>query len=720
VNEIPAAAVIGRGMNKRIPTFLLGLVLVAGPGLAAPQKQTSPVPKPKTEQKRAVVDVKGLDQIYQDFLTLVTYIISPKEREVFLELPDNRDRDIFIEDFWRLRDPTPGTPANEYKDEILKRFEHVNKYFRAGRPGWMTDRGRIWMILGEPASYDRYPGTSGIIPCEVWYYYTDGTKNLPTHFGLIFYMKRGFGEYRLYDPFVDGPKSLLEPMASLRTIDPDDYETIHDTIQKFAPALGNISISLIPGEFGYGFAPTSRSTELLAGITQSPYKGLNPTYATHFFDYKGLVSTEYLTNYMESDGLVIVIRDPGLDQSFVHFAVVPQKLSVDFYEPKDQYFCNFRLDVSLRRGEAVIFQYSKEFPITFPSAEKERYSQNGIALEDTFPVCEGQYKLAVLVTNPISKEFTVFERSINVPKAGGSPSLNGPFLGYKFRTYPEDVLIPFKMLGRKLVVDPKMTFAAGDEIDVLFSVADLPSGLWQNGDVEMEVKGQTQARVVKTYTVHLADSPYHKVLSLTPTIPGSDLAPDYYELTLRLLGSERKVLDEKSAQFVVTAEKAIAHPIANAKGFSLANRFYLHYQLARQYDKLGQNDQAQAEYAQGFSGNPNYKEGVSEYARFLLRVHKFDEALTVVDSLKAVEQGRYDYFLIKGLATMGKEDYAAAVNDLLAANRIYNSDTVLLNALGSCFLKLGQKEQALNAFQASLKLNNEQPDIRKIVEGLIK
>ena len=186
------------------------------------------------------------------------------------------------------------------------------------------------------------------------------------------------------------------------------------------------------------------------------------------------------------------------------------------------------------------------------------------------------------------------------------------------------------------------------------------------------------------------------------------------------MGPAKTVLDEKSAQFVVLAEKAIAHPIANAKGFSLANRFYLHYQLARQYDKLGHQRPGRGRVRQGFARNPDYKEGVMEYARFLLRVRKFDEAMTVVESLKGVEKGRYDYFLIRGLATMGKGDHSAAVNDLLAANQIYNSDTVLLNALGTCFLKLGQKEQALNAFQASLKLNDKQEDIQKIVEGLAK
>ncbi len=427
-----------------------------------------------------------------------------------------------------------------------------------------------------------------------------------------------------------------------------------------------------------------------------------------------------MTNYVENDSLATVIRDPGLDLPFVHFSVVPQKLSVDYYDAKDQYYCNFKVDVSLRRDEAVVFQYSKDFALYFPAADMERIRQNGIALEDAFPVSEGQYKLTVLVQNVGAKEFTVMERSISVPKAGGPPSLNGPFLGYKLRTFPPDVLIPFKTLDRKLVVDPKMAFGSGDEINVMFSVVDLPRDLWQGGEVEMSLKGLSKTPIVRTFSVRLAESPYNKVLSLTPNLPTAGLIPDYYELTLRLLGPDKNVLDEKSAQFLISGEKALAHPIANSKGFSLANEFYIYYQLARQYDKLNNNDQAEANFDKGYRKNPGYKEGVSEYARFLLKVGKYDDALTIVDGLRDFEKGRYDYFLIRGLAAMGKGEIAAAINDLLAANKVYNSDTVLLNALGSCFLKVGQKQQALNAFQASLRLNPAQPDIKKTVDGLLK
>ena len=177
-------------MNRRIATLILALAIAAVPASLAARDGQQPPAKAQAVRARPAVSVKSLDPPYQEFLKLVAYIISPKEREVFLQLPDNRDRDVFVTDFWKIRDPTPGTPENEYKDEIVRRFEHVNKYFAAGRPGWMTDRGRVYLILGEPRSYDRFPGTTGIVPCEVWYYYTDGTKNLPTHFGLIFFQKR--------------------------------------------------------------------------------------------------------------------------------------------------------------------------------------------------------------------------------------------------------------------------------------------------------------------------------------------------------------------------------------------------------------------------------------------------------------------------------------------------------------------------------------------------
>jgi Tfp pilus assembly protein PilF len=65
------------------------------------------------------------------------------------------------------------------------------------------------------------------------------------------------------------------------------------------------------------------------------------------------------------------------------------------------------------------------------------------------------------------------------------------------------------------------------------------------------------------------------------------------------------------------------------------------------------------------------------------------------------------------------EKYEEAMENLLAGNEIYNSDTSLLNALGFCYYKTGQKDKALEVLRASLKLNTEQPEVRKLI-GVIE
>jgi len=82
----------------------------------------------------------------------VVYIISSTERDVFLKLQSDRERDMFIQAFWKQRDPTPASPANEFKDEHARRLAHANRVLGrdAARPGWRTDRGRMHIILGEP------------------------------------------------------------------------------------------------------------------------------------------------------------------------------------------------------------------------------------------------------------------------------------------------------------------------------------------------------------------------------------------------------------------------------------------------------------------------------------------------------------------------------------------------------------------------------------------
>ena len=300
---------------------------------------------------------KDLPSKYRDWLKLASYIIRPEEKDVFLQLANDRERDIFVQTFWKQRDPTPGTPVNEYREEHIKRFDYANEYYRRGSPreGWMTDMGRFHVILGSPVSIERFDNQKGLYPAQVWYYYGEREKGLPAHFGIVFFKRGGAGEYKLYDPVSDGPGTL---MIEGRNLDPFAYEQTYEKLYELAPTLALVSLSMIPGEIPFNYQPSLRNNIIIADILESVKEDVNPVYATHFLNYRGIVSTDYLTNYIESDAEAALMKDPLIGLNFLHFLIVPRKISVDYYEPKDQFFCNFTLNVNMSKGDDTVFQYS--------------------------------------------------------------------------------------------------------------------------------------------------------------------------------------------------------------------------------------------------------------------------------------------------------------------------------------------------------------------------
>jgi GWxTD domain-containing protein len=97
--------------------------------------------------------------------------------------PTTRSATQFIEQFWLRRNPNPDSPENEFKDEHYARIAYANEHFAAGKPGWMTDRGHIYIAYGKPDSIDSHPsggsyerpmeeggGKTSTFPFEVWHY----------------------------------------------------------------------------------------------------------------------------------------------------------------------------------------------------------------------------------------------------------------------------------------------------------------------------------------------------------------------------------------------------------------------------------------------------------------------------------------------------------------------------------------------------------------------
>jgi GWxTD domain-containing protein len=133
----------------------------------------------------------------------VAYIITDAERAVFEGLSSNAERDRFIEQFWLRRDPTPGTPANEYRDELRRRIDYANSNFATRLPGvagWQTDRGRMFIQFGNPDEIESHPGPyvrpDGSLqqyPSHLWLYrFIEGVGN---NVLVEFADTKGTGEY---------------------------------------------------------------------------------------------------------------------------------------------------------------------------------------------------------------------------------------------------------------------------------------------------------------------------------------------------------------------------------------------------------------------------------------------------------------------------------------------------------------------------------------------
>lgn len=99
------------------------------------------------------------------------YIASKAEIEKFEKLTNLDGKREFMFEFWKNKDVNASTPENEFYRKYLESIQTANdRYSRMGRQGWKTDRGRVYLIYGEPSEIERYPNQSEAKPYEIWHY----------------------------------------------------------------------------------------------------------------------------------------------------------------------------------------------------------------------------------------------------------------------------------------------------------------------------------------------------------------------------------------------------------------------------------------------------------------------------------------------------------------------------------------------------------------------
>src|SRR6184192_4978514 len=201
------------GLTRRAVALAFSLAIGLPVALAQDAQDSGDAPTAKkidkTTKRKMKQTLKELDNAYKQWLQEdVVYIITPDERNAFLQLQTNEEREQFIEQFWLRRSSNPDLPDNDFKEEHYRRIAYANEHYASGIPGWKTDRGRIYIQWGKPDETESHPsggtynresyeggGSTSTYPFERWFYrYLPGVGS---GIELEFVDPTGSGEYRL-------------------------------------------------------------------------------------------------------------------------------------------------------------------------------------------------------------------------------------------------------------------------------------------------------------------------------------------------------------------------------------------------------------------------------------------------------------------------------------------------------------------------------------------
>jgi GWxTD domain-containing protein len=217
--------------------LLTGSVLVAG--VTAGFAQGDPSQDIQDKPRNVTSEVK---EVYKKWVNNdVAYIITREEKRAFNALKTDEERENFIENFWRRRDPNPDTEENEYREEYYERIAYANENFASGIPGWKTDRGRIYIAWGKPDGIESYPaggsynrpvyeggGSTTTYPFEIWFYrHLEGVGD---GIEIEFVDPTGSGEYRIARSPNEKDAMLMVPGAGLTTAEQLGLESRSDRI----------------------------------------------------------------------------------------------------------------------------------------------------------------------------------------------------------------------------------------------------------------------------------------------------------------------------------------------------------------------------------------------------------------------------------------------------------------------------------------------------------
>lgn len=442
----------------------------------------------------AAAQKQKLEKGYKEWLERdVAYIITKDERNAFLRLTSDDTRDQFIQNFWELRNPTPGSPDNRFKDEIYKRIAYANAHYGtgSGSEGWHTDRGQTYITLGPPKQIQKYYGAPNLLPMEIWFY-SDANPALPTFFYVLFFQRDNVGDFRFYSPTIDGPDKLVTGTEAIN----DPQAALHIITSSVGPEVARIAQTLIPGE---PLDPNGR-IGLQSDLVLARLKNLanQPSNLQELDHRRQLVATVTSRLVVESKDLDIV-RMPVRDSRGItrlDYAIRLRNagdLTIRADEKgNDAFAIDVRIQVSTPEGKLIFTQQKSVSGDLGPHVSDQSQKQS-FGYEGLLPLPPGKYHLDFLVTDQAKKIGFHGERDVDIPGYAETtlviPAIL-PFSAAEPVDRAKDGLIPFAMAGLRFkpLENNSLFFNQTQDLNVAYQIWAPPKDPHANAGEKLDVE----------------------------------------------------------------------------------------------------------------------------------------------------------------------------------------------------------------------------------------
>ncbi len=643
----------------------------------------------------------------------VVYIISDRERDAFRNLISEAERDAFIEAFWDRRDPESLTPENEYRTEHYRRIEYANTRLagETPQPGWMTDRGRVYIKLGEPDDRETFQAVPGLYPAELWFYLQQRDMALPPLY-ILFFRDNNSGPYRQFNHVFDDPEDLM-PAQALDIS--DSRRAAFEFLQEMSPQLAHSTITMRAdrGPATGLMQPDQASLDaaaLMLDIERAPFRRLDTSWVSSADAGRGLVETEYMFNLIPSMGLTRVL--PGPDSLFAgvltHYAIEiePQHFTLAQEEDGDVYFTRFEVqgEVTDREG-TVIYGFSATPFLRLTESQLREVGARPFAYRGMFPLIPGDWTFRLVLKNEARTEYTVFEDELSVPNQG-TPWIGRPFVLHAHNP-AADLHSTWTSSGFRLIPNARASGTAGERLRVGIAASGISSVLlraysWQPDD---SVGGEVPEPAFE------AEVPVDDGLGVV------DIDPTDWE-TGRYLLIAGKGDRQRSSLLDLTAQRGVSTPWGLTDTFDPLAAGAVPATLGEQRLRMGEIELARHLFEAALTMNPDLARARMVLARIALDENRAEDAIRLLEPALAQQPDDTQILRALGDAHQQALSFGRAVELFERSLVLETPDTNLLNSLGAALVRLGENDRALTYLERSLDLDGSQEHVRDLVVRL--